>query len=64
MIQLVAGEEEVGAQKRCTRCGDWWPAEPEFYFEVARAHGRKALHAWCKACNYDLRNVTRKKSGK
>lgn len=25
MIALVPGEEELGPQKQCNRCGEWWP---------------------------------------
>lgn len=28
---VVPGEEELGVQKRCPQCGDWWP-------EIGRAH--------------------------
>lgn len=35
-------------EKRCTRCGESWPADTEFF---PRDAGRKdGLNAWCKAC--------------
>lgn len=29
--QIVAGEEELGEQRKCIRCHEWWPYTDEFY---------------------------------
>jgi hypothetical protein len=34
--------------KRCTRCGEKWPADTEFFSRSAR--NRDGLDNWCKAC--------------
>lgn len=49
---LVPGEEELGAQKRCTKCGSWWPLDDEFWY---RNHG--AWHPWCRACHREARTM-------
>jgi hypothetical protein len=38
-------DSELGLVKRCTRCGEWWPADGEFYWK-----DKGVLHSWCKAC--------------
>jgi len=49
---IVPGEEELGVQKRCPQCGEWWPAmDPEFW---PRA-GSQGFLAWCRDCKYQRR---------
>jgi hypothetical protein len=49
---IVEGEAELGVQKRCPVCGDWWPAwDPEFW---PRA-GKQGFNAWCRDCKYQRR---------
>lgn len=36
---------ELGREARCSKCGDWWPADDEFFY---MANG--VPHSWCKAC--------------
>lgn len=44
---IVPGEEELGVQKRCPQCGDWWPAmDPEFWQQSRNG----SWHSWCKDC--------------
>jgi hypothetical protein len=38
-------ESELGEEVKCAKCGDFWPADPEFFY---LSNGR--LHSWCKAC--------------
>lgn len=38
---------ELGEEKRCTLCGDFWPADEEFFYRRADS-GR--LTSWCRAC--------------
>lgn len=45
MTGIVPTEPELGVQRRCSRCHEWWPADPEFFYR----HGDH-LHSWCKAC--------------
>ena len=39
-------ETEIGVEARCTKCGDYWPADAEFFY--LDRDGRP--HSWCKAC--------------
>lgn len=39
---------ELGPEKFCTRCREWWPADPEFFYP-AKA-GAAGLFYCCKAC--------------
>ena len=46
---------ELGEEKQCARCHEFWPADSEFYHK--RGNG---LHSYCKACItercYELRH--------
>ena len=35
----------VGREKQCSRCGEWWPADTEFFYRNGAG-----LHSYCKAC--------------
>jgi hypothetical protein len=36
---------ELGEEVQCTKCGEFWPADAEFFFF---SNGKP--HSWCKAC--------------
>lgn len=36
---------ELGREVRCAKCGEFWPADSEFFF-----FGKGKPHSWCKAC--------------
>lgn len=38
-------ETELGIEARCSKCGEFWPADGEFFFTCK---GR--VHSWCKDC--------------
>lgn len=46
---------ELGIERRCTRCKDYWPEDTQFFHR----HG-KGFHSYCIACIadrcYELRN--------
>lgn len=44
MLSYVEDYEQI--EKRCSKCGDWWPADLEFFH---RSNGN-GLNSWCKAC--------------
>lgn len=44
---IVEGEEELGVQKRCPQCGDWWPAMDPTWWQQSR---NGTWHAWCRDC--------------
>lgn len=38
-------ETDLGTEVQCTKCEEFWPCDPEFFFFSG---GRP--HSWCKAC--------------
>lgn len=42
---------ELGQEARCNRCGEWWPADTEFF--NARTEGTP--RSWCKGCERDAK---------
>lgn len=53
--QYIAGS--TGIEKRCPKCGDYWPIDTEFWFtHTSTADG---LHTWCKACYLERRYPAR-----
>ena len=53
---VVDGEEELGVQRRCPRCGDWWPLDATFWISIT--DGRPG-HAWCRACLAEYQQARR-----
>ena len=48
-------ETELGKEKQCSKCGDFWPLDPEFFYPkqtAKRKDGTRGLSfdAVCKAC--------------
>lgn len=39
-------DTDAGHEIQCSKCKEFWPEEPEFYF----IHKVKGAHSWCKAC--------------
>lgn len=39
-------ETELGIEKQCTACGEFWPADKEFFYSA----GNGRLMAQCIAC--------------
>lgn len=42
-------QTELGLEIQCSKCRDYWPADPEFFYPGKDQFG---FHSWCKAC-YD-----------
>ena len=49
-VGIVPGEEELGIQRQCQRCRDWWPFDDEFWpilaaagtpYQVRSPHGQR-----------------------
>ena len=51
MIAILDTEPELGPQKRCPRCQEWWPADAEFFHR--RTASRDGLQPYCRACWHD-----------
>jgi hypothetical protein len=52
---------ELGRERRCSRCRQWWPADTEFFtVQPTQAGG---LHSWCKACAAEVKSHHRPAAG-
>ncbi len=49
MTQATLRETELGIEKRCPRCTDWWPLDETFWFRYLK-RGRPAWSSQCRAC--------------
>lgn len=46
---------DAGREKRCGKCGDFWPADTEFFYpSMSQSDG---LHCWCKDCYANWRKT-------
>jgi len=58
MFRITPG---LGREKQCTKCGEWWPADTEFFYRQQNVRSR--LHAWCIACTvHDKRQRKQRRS--
>jgi hypothetical protein len=56
---------ELGTERRCNGCGEWWPLDGEFYHRNPKGIG--GFLGTCRACFAERRNrrdLTRRTSGK
>ena len=51
---------EIGLEKKCQRCGEWWPDDPEFYGPILGFRGKRLRDTWCKACRTEYQKERRK----
>ena len=53
-------ETELGTERLCLRCQEWWPVDDEFWYFRKRDGG---ILGWCRACwserNRDLHTKRR-----
>ncbi len=51
---VVQGEPELGVQRWCQGCQEWWPLTPEFYHRSGPGtpSGRHRYDRTCKACKH------------
>lgn len=52
-------ETELGTEKLCTRCHEYWPADKEFFYLANKK--KDGLHSWCKCCYLEWRKTRPKK---
>lgn len=45
MTKRERQQTEIGDEIKCSRCGEFWPADGEFFFM-----NKGKPHSWCKAC--------------
>jgi hypothetical protein len=56
-------ETELGLERLCTKCGDYWPEDREFWFIGNRKNQNKpCIQQPCKACYYELPSVVAKRA--
>ncbi len=53
-VQPAAGRAPLrftwyGPEKLCSVCGEWWPADAEFFGTAGTGY----LRGFCKACRYE-----------
>lgn len=46
---------ELGKEKLCCACDEYWPANEEFFYK----RGDVGLHSYCKACYQERRKELR-----
>ena len=44
---------QIGRQRFCPRCKEFWPADSEFFF----SDGNGGFHSWCKACVLENKRI-------
>lgn len=44
---------EVGPERKCNGCGEWWPLDGEFFYR--HVYGFRGFQAICKACRSERR---------
>lgn len=37
-------------EKKCPKCGEWWPADADFYQKCLSRPGKMGIQSWCRAC--------------
>lgn len=51
-------QTELGREARCSKCGEYWPADAEFFYML-----RGRPHSWCKACYIEDRVAKGRRPG-
>ncbi len=54
-------DEDGELERHCSKCGEWWPADREFFFGYTDQKGKEHLHDWCKACYLERRKELRRR---
>ncbi len=49
---------ELGREKRCPHCGEYWPTDREFFWPRLRGT-RVGLRPWCRACDDEYKQAWR-----
>lgn len=47
-------DPEMGLEKRCSRCQEFWPQDTTFWSVCRGCHTSDGLQAYCKACEGEL----------
>lgn len=53
----MRSEAVTEQEKACTRCGEFWPADEEFFRR--RSPSCPRLAAWCRACEAEQKAESR-----
>ncbi len=46
-------ETELGTERRCNACREWWPLDGEFFYR--QPNGFRGFQGICKACKAERR---------
>ena len=52
-------EGELGTEKYCNKCSEWWPADTEFFY--ADGGDPTGLYHCCKACYEEYSSASRRR---
>jgi len=55
-------DPEMGLEKRCCRCQEFWPQDTAFWSACGGDHTSDGLQAYCKACEGEVARI--RKEGK
>lgn len=55
-------DTELGPEKYCNKCGEWWPADTEFFY--ADKGDPTGLFHCCKTCYEEFNGRRKKKPSK
>ena len=47
---ILPDEPELGEQRYCKGCGEWWPHDEEFFGVTVTREGWR--RTWCRACRF------------
>lgn len=51
---MTTRETDIGPEKLCSRCDEWWPADEEFFF-ADKTSKDDGLEHECRACKRERR---------
>lgn len=51
-----------GEEKLCTRCGDYWPCDAEFFARTRSSEGKTTWSSWCRCCAIEATKASRQRS--
>lgn len=51
----------LGIERKCSRCGELYPNNPEFYYSYTRKDNSHSVVAHCRACELERKSIYRNK---
>ena len=50
MKRVPVIETELGPERLCRGCGEWWPLDAEFWYFYLNPQGKRQVMGRCRAC--------------